>query len=240
MRIDLKFSSVLMLPLSLLLAGAASAVGLQPYTATYQVMRNGDALGRATVTLQQTPGGWDYASTTHGTSTMAMLAGADVSEHSTVRDSNGVLETRSYRYRLSTILKNRERSIDVDAASGRIRTRDKKGEQEFPMQAGVLDRQAVTLAIAQDLANGKRGALSYNVADSSHVDAQRYQVGREETVHVPAGALRTINVTRLRDSGGGRITTSWFGLDNGFVPVRIVQTEPSGEVLEMRLVSLRK
>ena len=233
-------SHALVLAIALLLSAAASAAGLQPYTATYEVARNGGALGNATVTLRQIPGGWDFDSTTRGTSGMARLAAADISEHSTVHDSNGVLETRSYRYRLSTIIKTRERSIDVDAASNRIFTHDKHGEQQFPMQPGVLDRQTVTLAIAQDLAMGKRGTLNYNVADSDHVGAQRYQVGKEETLRVPAGSLRTITVARVRDSGGGRTTTSWFGLDNGFVPVRIVQTEPSGEVLEMSLVSLRK
>ncbi len=225
---------------ALLMSAASAAAGLQPYTATYEVARNGGALGSATVTLRQIPGGWDFDSTTRGTSGMARLAAADVNEHSTVHEINGVLETRSYRYRLSSIIKTRERSIDVDAASGRIVTHDKKGEQQFPMQLGVLDRQSVTLAITQDLAAGKHGTLSYSVADSDHVGTERYQVGKEESVHVPAGTLRTITVARLRDSGAGRTTVSWFGLDNGFVPVRIVQTEPSGEVLEMSLVSLRR
>ncbi|MEO8742934.1 MAG: DUF3108 domain-containing protein, partial [Lysobacteraceae bacterium] len=171
---------------------------------------------------------------------VAALAAASVSEHSDVRDDHGMLETQRYRYRMSSLLKTRERSIEVNAASGNIIGIDKGRAQEFPMQPGVLDRQAVTLAIAQDLASGKRGTLTYNIADSKHVDAQRYQVGKEETVRVPAGAIRTINVTRLRDGDSGRTTVSWFGLDNGFVPVRIVQTEPNGDVEEMRLVSLRK
>ncbi len=239
MRI-VKISHALALAVALLLSAASFAGGLQPYSATYEVARNGGALGSATVTLRQIPGGWDFDSTTHGTSGMARLAAADVNEHSTVHASNGVLETRGYRYRLSTLFKTRERSIDVDAASGRIFTHDKKGDQQFPMQPGVLDRQSVTLAIAQDLATGKRGTLDYNVADSDHVGAQRYQVGKEETLRVPAGTIRTITVARVRDSSGGRTTVSWFGLDNGFVPVRIVQTEPSGEVLEMSLVSLRR
>lgn len=240
-----KISPALLLPVAsvlvaLVVSSPSHAAELQPYTATYAVARNGDAIGIATVTLRKIPGGWDYDSTTRGTSGMARLANADFNEHSNVRDNKGVLETRSYRYRLSSIIKTRERSIDVDAASGRIVTHDKKGDQEFPMQPGVLDRQAVTLAIAQDLAAGKHGTLHYNVADSDHIGSQRYQVGKEETTHVPAGSLRTITVARVRDSAGGRATVSWFGLDNGFVPVKIVQTEPNGEVLEMGLVALRK
>ena len=128
---------VLLLPFALLFAGAVHASGLQPYTATYDVARNGDAIGNATVTLQRTPDGWSYDSQTHGTHGMAALAAADVSEHSDVRDARGTLETQRYRYRLSTLLKSRERSIDVDAGAGRIVGVDKGREQEGPMQPGV-------------------------------------------------------------------------------------------------------
>ncbi len=236
-----KTCNALVIPLAMLLAGASQAAGLQAYTATYDVARNGSAIGNATVTLKQASGGWAYESQTRGTSGLARMAALDVNEHSDVRDNGGILETRSYRYRQSSLVSSRTRSIDVNAATGRIVSVDKKkGTQEFATQPGVLDRQSVTLGIANDLAAGKRGTLSYGVADASHVGTERYQVGKEQTINVPAGSIRTINVTRLRDSGGGRITTSWFGLDNGFVPVRIVQTEPGGETYEMTLVSLRK
>ena len=219
---------------------AASAAGLQPYTATYDVARNGDTIGTATATLRHTADGWSYDTQTRGTHGLAALAAADVNEHSDVRDDRGMLETQRYRYRMSTVFKSHERSIDVDAGSSSIVGVDKGREREFPMQPGVLDRQSVTLAIAQDLANGKRGTLTYEIADSKHVAAQRFQVGKESVARVPAGAIRTISVARVRDGGSGRTTVSWFGLDNGFVPVRIVQTEPNGDVEEMRMVSLQK
>ena len=238
MRID-SIKCAALLPF-LLLGGLAHAATLQPYVATYAVTRNGDTLGQATVTLKQTPGGWDFDSLTHGTSGLAALAAADVDEHSQVAVTAGILETRNYHYRLKSIVKSSERNIAVDPASKNIVISDKKHTQSFPMQPGILDQQSVTLAIAQDLANGKRSTLTYNVAGKDHVSVERYQVGKEQTVSVPAGPQRTVTVTRLRDNGGGRVTASWFGLDNGFVPVRVVQTEPNGEVLEMKLLSLKR
>jgi hypothetical protein len=224
----------------LFLGGIAHASGLQPYTAIYDVSRNGDTLGHATVTLKQIPGGWDYESLTHGTNGLAALAAADIDERSEINAHGGALEMRSYHYRLSTIVKSSERSLTVDPSGKRIASRDKKHDTQYPMQPGVLDQQSVTVAIAQDLANGKHGTLTYNVAGRNGVSAQRYQVGKEQTRPVPAGPQRAITVTRLRDSAGGRVTASWFGVDNGFVPVRIVQTEPNGEVFEMKLESLKK
>jgi len=244
MRIDtIKYATLLpwlLLPGLLLVGKTAQGAELKPYAAKYEVSRNGDIIGQATITLKRTPDGWDYESLTHGTSGLAAFAAADVNEHSTIGVNAGTLELRSYEYRLSTIVKSSRRSITVDTASNRVVVHDKKHDSEYPMQPGALDQQSVTVAIAQDLANGKHGTLSYNVAGRNEIGAQRYQVGKEQKVRVPAGSLRTVAVTRLRDSAGGRVTASWFGLDNGFVPVRIVQTEPNGEVFEMKLVSLQR
>lgn len=221
-------------------AGSTSATSLRPYTAIYEVSRNGDVAARATVTLQQSGDHWSLDSITTGTHGLAALAAADIREHSDFRDNGGQLETLGYRYVQKTILKSKERSISVDSAAGRIVSRDNKGEHEFPMQPGVLDHQSLSVAMAQDLAAGKRGTLSYSVVDKDALGIQRYRVGKQDTTRVPAGALRTINVVRMRESANGRVTASWLGLDNGFVPVRVVQTEPNGEVYEMRLVSLKR
>jgi hypothetical protein len=151
-----------------------------------------------------------------------------------------MLQIRSYHYHLSTLVKSTDRSIDVDPASHTILIRDKKHQQSFPMQPGLLDQNSVTLAIARDLANGKRGTLTYPVATRSAVEMQHYVVGKEQSLQVPAGSLRAIVVTRQRDTPNGRVTAYWFGLDNGFVPVRIVQNEPSGESWVASLVSLTR
>ncbi|HTA64445.1 MAG TPA: DUF3108 domain-containing protein [Xanthomonadaceae bacterium] len=226
------------LPFLLLLGGAAHAANLQPYVANYEMRRSGDALGDATFSLRQTPTGWEFDQATRGTHGMAALASADAKEQSELTVAKGVLQLSSYHYRLSTLVTSKENSIVVDPAGNRIVIRDKKHEHDFPMQPGVLDQNSVTLAIAQDLANGKRGTLSYPVATRNNVEVQRFQVGKEETVQVPAGAVRTVVVTRLRDTPNGRVTAYWFGLDNGFVPARIVQNEPNGDSWEASLVSL--
>ncbi len=235
-----KIASAAVLSGLMLVASGARAATLQAYTASYEVTRNGDTLGQATVTLKPSPGGWIYESLTHGTSGLAALAAADIDERSEISSNAGVLEMRGYHYRLATLLKSSERDISVDHAANRIVIRDKKHERAFPMQPGVIDQQSVTLAISQDLANGKRGTLIYNVAGKDHVGMQRYQVGKEQVVKVPAGSQRTLTVSRLRDSSGGRVTASWYGLDNGFVPVQIVQTEPNGETFEMKLLALKR
>ena len=55
---------------------------------------------------------------------------------------------------------------------------------------------------------------------------------------VPAGTLRAIKVERLREDSS-RTTVTWFGIDQGLIPVRILQSD-EGEGFELRLVSLQR
>lgn len=233
-----KFLAATLLALAVPCLPATAAATLKPFIANYQMARSGDVIGEATFSLRPAAGGWEYDQTTRGTHGVAALAAANVDESSLLQDNGTTLQLRSYRYRMSTLLKSSNRSVDVDPAANTIWIRDKKREARFPMQAGVLDQNSVTLAIARDLADGKRGTLSYPVATRSAVEMQRYVVGKEQMLTVPAGSLRTIVVTRRRDTPNGRVTAYWFGLDNGFVPVRIVQNEPNGESWQASLVSV--
>jgi hypothetical protein len=52
------------------------------------------------------------------------------------------------------------------------------------------------------------------------------------------GAIDAVRVDRVRDSGGGRSTQFWLSAEHGYVPVRMLQKEPDGESIEMRVVSI--
>jgi hypothetical protein len=47
-------------------------------------------------------------------------------------------------------------------------------------------------------------------------------------------------VERLRDDARGRSTTTWLGIEQDFLPVRMLQTEPDGDTFEMRLVEMTR
>jgi hypothetical protein len=232
---------ILALPFFLLAANLANAADLKPYTASYELVRNGDTIGNAVFTLKQTPAGWDYQSTSKGTHGTASLLGANVDEGTRVSVDAGRIELRDYHYRLSSLVKAKNETLVADSATHRIAYHDNKRDNDYPMQPGVVDKLSLTLAIAQDLANGKRGILNYPVAGRDRIDEQRFNVGKEESLTVPAGPQRAIVVSRLLDGAKQKSTTYWFGLDNGFVPVRIVFADDSkDETDELRLVSLRR
>ena len=221
-----------------LCAGAAVAQPA-PYTAEYEVLRNDKPLGQGTVTLAPQGETWLLSSVTRGTRGLANLAGVEIVEKSILQWRDGRPESLDYQYRQQAAWKTRERSVRIDIEHGRVTSREKDKVHEFVYSPYAIDRQVVALAMANDLARGKRGKLTYRVVDRDRFGPQTYRVGEAETVDTPAGQQRALRVQRVRNRSG-RVTTTWLGLDNGFVPVRVLQREPDGETFEMRLVSLQR
>ena len=218
----------------------ASAAAPHPYSATYEVRRNGDPLGTATVSFRVLPNGhYELNSNTIGTEGLASIAGAAVDERSVLSWNAGQLETVAYSYRQKLAWKTKERSIQVDAANGRIDSQDKDRHFSPEYQRGVLDRNAITVAIMTDLAAGKSGDLRYLVPDKDELLAQMYRTSAPGRLGTALGEQRVIRVERIRESANGRSTTLWMGQDKHFVPLRIEQKEPDGQSIEMRILSLR-
>jgi len=211
-----------------------------PYTARYEVRRNGDPMGEAVVTLRATGNGRsEFSSTTTGNRGLASIVGANISERSVLRWEAGAPETVSWNYSQKIAMNSRARSLSVDAAGKRMDLRDKDKRFTPPYQPGVIDRHAVTVALMKDLAAGRSGELRYAVPDKNEVQSWRFRTGGSEKLDTPRGPQRVLRVDRIRESGNGRSTTMWLAQDRGFVPVRVLQKEPDGETIEMRLTSLK-
>lgn len=222
-----------------LLAASGALAQPKPYTAEYDVLRNGKPLGRGTVTLVDEGETWHLTSVTRGTQGLASIAGVEIVEASTLRWRDGKPETIDYRYTQQAAWKTRERGVRVDAERGRILSREKDKSHDFDYRPYAIDRQVVALAMANDLARGStREKLTYRVVDRDRFGPQTYRVRGVETVQTPAGPQEAVRLERNRKNG--RSTTTWLGTRTGYVPVRVVQREPDGETYEMRLLSLRR
>ncbi len=218
---------------------AASAAAPPPYTAQYEVRRNGDRLGTATVSFRKLANGrFELVSDTVGTDGLAAIAGVAVNERSVLRWGDQP-ETVAYNYRQKMAWKSRERGLQVDAAAGRIDSTDKDNHYSPRYEAGVLDRNAVVVALMGDLAAGRNGELRYRIPDHDEMQTWVYRVGAAEQLDTPLGPQKVLRVERIRDTGNGRSTTLWMAPGRNFVPLRMLQKEPNGETIEMRITSLR-
>lgn len=231
----------LALSFALLLAPLAAQAALPaPYSASYEVRRNGETMGTATVVFRPLANGrHELHSHTVGNQGLAAIAGVDIDERSILRLAGAEFETVAYSYRQQVAWKNKARDINVDASAGRISSTDKDRSYSPPYKPGVLDRNAITVALMADIAAGKRGELQYLVPSKDELETWTYRSTGEEKLQTTLGSQRVIRVERIRETGNGRTTTLWLGADRGFVPLRMLQKEPDGETIEMRITSLR-
>jgi hypothetical protein len=223
-----------------LVPAAAFAGAPKPYTARYEVLRNGDRLGEATIRFVALPNGrYDFSTRTRGSGGLAAVLGVSVDERSILRWHDGRPETVAYNLSQKVGWKDKQRSLVVDAAAGRVTSTDKGQEIALPYAAGVLDRHAVSIALMQDLAAGRQGELDYTVAERRDVQQHHYRTAGNASVDTPMGTQQAIRVDRIRESGDGRSTQFWLSAQHGYVPVRMLQKEPDGESIEMRIISLQ-
>ena len=216
-----------------------SAYRAKAFTANYVVFRNGKDLGTATIKLADIGSGrWELTTKTIGTG-IAAIAGVEINERSLIRWNEGKPETIDYSFSQKAGWKDKQRRIVVNAKSQTIVSEDKEKTYSLKYQSGILDRHAITVAIMQDLSQGKRGDLTYPVADREELNTQLYRIIGNEKMDTALGSFNTVKVQRIRENSNGKATTLWLASDKQFIPLRIEQKEGNGDTIEMRIASLR-
>jgi Protein of unknown function (DUF3108) len=217
----------------------ASTYRAKSFTANYAVFRNGKDLGKATIKFADAGGGqWVLSTNTIGTG-IAAIAGVEVNERSSVRWNEGKPETVEYSFNQKAGWKDKQRSISVSAQNKTVLSQDKENTYRLKYLPGVLDRHAVTVAIMQDMLEGKRGDLSYSVADRDELGTHVYRVSGNEKMDTPLGSMNSVKIQRIREDANGKTTTLWLASDKQFIPLRIEQKESNGDVIEMRISNFR-
>jgi hypothetical protein len=217
-------------------AAAMEPVTSQPFSARYEVRRNGRVLGEANLTLARgSNDSWRFESETRGTRGIAAITGVTISERSTFQWRGLQPELIEYDYQQSVAMRRRERSLRIDAGRNAIISRQDDRSWELRFEDGVADRSAVVLGVIATVAAGQAD-LSFRVADRDDVETQRYRLAGREQVTVPAGSFEVIRVERIREKPG-RESDILLAPALGYLPASIQHREEDGESIEMRLVS---
>ncbi|MEO6688675.1 MAG: DUF3108 domain-containing protein, partial [Dokdonella sp.] len=213
-------------------ANAADAA-IKPFHADYATLRNGSELGRTTLDLSDNgDGSWTLRSETHGTAGMAKLAGVHIVETSRFRWKDGRPEALAYDFHQDAAFKQKIRHAGFDWKAGEVHVTEGDGDYRYPIAAGIIDRQAVTLALASDLTHGAT-SFDYKVAVKDRIEQMRYTRASSETLKVPAGEFATVLMQREGEPGSDRkrVARSWFAQSLGWMPVQIEQTEKKGDTV---------
>lgn len=215
-----------------LAAGAVHAAPSAPFTATYEVLRSGQRVGEASMSLQRDGDDWRFATVTHGNLGPAGLLGIDTTEISRFRRKDGAPEMLAYDFRLDSSLKKSRRHVEVDRSAQRVRVDDsRKGRSDYASEPALVDRHLLVLALGQSLARGDRRDVDLAVAVRDRVKHQTYRVGGEETVVVPAG--RFDDALRVERGDRDHDFVAWYAPAHYPVPLKVRY----GERMELRLAN---
>ncbi len=231
------FSSALLL-CSAVATAAPTSAPIKPFRAEYVAMRDGKALGETTIEWRANADGtYTLRTSTKGTSGLAKLAGLDVTEESTLRWRDGVPETTRYDFQQDAAFSSKERHAEIDWVNNQVDMKDNDTRASYDTVPGMIDRHAVVLALANDLAR-HRDTFEYKVAMKDGVEDFRYEKLPNATLKVPAGSYDTVALQRKR---GPRTSTTWFTEKSGWVPVQIEQFDAKKkETITLQLKTLKR
>lgn len=192
--------------------------GLQPFSARYQVIKDGKPIGASHFTLKQSNDGWHYQSITKGTSGLASLLGTRVEENTRFRLHDAKVELLQHDYLVHAAFYERNRSISVNWQTGAVRVEDSRdGKATYAAVPGLIDKHLLSLVLARKLQQNDR-LLQLPVAVHDRVRVERFRIAGEDRVKVPAGTYQATRVDRIDDHP----MSAWYAPDIP-IPVKLAQ-----------------
>lgn len=208
---------------------AAFAAQPTPFTATYQVSRQGEAMGEATITLKSLGNGeYEYSNQIHGTSGLAAMLGANSSDVTRFRWNNETPETETYNSKVSA-LKTKQRTMQVNWNTKQVSVDEGKGVTNYAAVPGLVDRNTMSLALGLALRNGNQN-VTLPVGVKQRVEQQQFKVQGTETVKVPAGSFQAERVTR---TDSDKHFDAWYVPKQYSLPVKLAQSDGGDLTLEL-------
>ncbi len=199
------------------MAGAACAATPQAFTAHYQVLKKGEAIGEATMQLRRAGSDWLFTTRTRGEHGLAGLLGMTTGESSRFRWHDGHPEVLSYDYRLDAGIKQRHRTVQVDWQKMRVRVRADGRDYQYPAVPALVERHLVSLTLGQELLSGK-SSMALPVAVKDRVETQHFRLDGDDDIKVPAGRM---HAQRVQRNDPGKHFTAWYVTQRYAVPVRM-------------------
>ncbi|EIM02512.1 hypothetical protein UU5_01147 [Rhodanobacter sp. 115] len=221
--------------LALATSAAFAATPPQPFTATYQVLRDGEAIGQATIQLKAVGDGqYEYSNDVKGTSGLAAMLGASSSETTRFRWTGGVPETLTYDYKMETAIKQKQRHLQADWSTHQVGVTDNGKHFSYATAPGMVDRNTLPLALGLALQDNKR-SVTLPVGVKQQIESQQFQVKGKETVKVPAGSFQAERVER---TDSDKSFDAWYAPRKYPVPVKLAQSD--GGNLTLQLIGYRQ
>jgi hypothetical protein len=220
---------------------APCATDFKPFTAEYDLYRNGKRLGTTVVELsREDTGTWVYELDSKARRGIIGLVGAGYEESTRWLKSGDRLMPLTFRRKQHVAFSNRSYEAHFDWTAKRAwgRARDREW-QVANLDGDTLDRLLVNLALVRDLRCGRQ-ELIYKVLEKGDLDTWRFNRRGKTTVTTPHGEFQTVKIAKHHDNPQ-RESLTWHAPALDWIAVRIEhQDDVDEDRFSMVLRSLKK
>lgn len=220
--------------LSSLTAHANDTPSVTPFKAIYTSEWDaGIALkGEVERSLTQTADGqWLFR-----TYASAMIA--SIEEKSTVTFNQSQVVPQNYHYKKIVLGKKKEAKLAFDWSAMSVNNDVDDKPWKMTISESTQDKLSYQLQMRLDLKAGKKGPLSYKIADGGRLKDYDFNIIGNEKIQSPMGEYDTIKVEMDRGPDASRETYIWYAPELDYMIVKLKQVEGDGKVYALQLKSM--
>lgn len=130
----------------------------------------------------------------------------------------------------------RKRTIDFDHAHGlaKFTINDERGE--LMLDGPAFDELSGYLVAKEQLTQGRTEAR-FDVVDRGEIREHYYRIVDRVMLETPLGRIEAVHLERIRGEESARKTEIWLAPEHDYLLLKLVQTEPDGDTIELSIRS---
>ena len=209
----------------------------QPYSATYQLLRNGDVGARIDASLEALGDGrFRYQLMSSNTRGMARIVGFKSREVSEFSWAAGRIQPLEYSSNVKMAFSRDAYTLDFNWAEQQVIYDGDKGRETLTLNAAVLDPLSAQQVLAHSMTQ-PGAAVDLPLIDENEIRTRRFEAGQLELRQTALGCLELLRVERIRKPDSKRSNWVWLAPELSGLPVIIGRDKTDGDLYEMQLVS---
>ncbi|HEY0960969.1 MAG TPA: DUF3108 domain-containing protein [Pseudomonadales bacterium] len=130
----------------------------------------------------------------------------------------------------------RKRTIDFDHAKGIAKFTINDDRGELMLDGPAFDELSGYLVAKEQLTQGKAEAR-FDVVDRGEIREHHYRIVNRVMLQTPLGRIKAVHLERIRGEDSARKTEIWLAPDHDYLLLKLVQTEPDGDTIELAIRS---
>ena len=206
---------------------------LHQYTASYDIISDGDRLGRASRTLRKDDKGWKLEISTKLKKWLLTLRS---NEFSRFRIVDNQLKTDEFYTSTKVSFKDpRIVQQHFDWKNQLEQGRKNKRKWELPLDELLYDRMSHFVKLRADLLSDSKD-FKYTVSYKGSRKSYEYVANGNEVLKTPMGNIETIRFDRV--SGDDSSFSIWLSPDYNYFPIKIAQVEQDKPDVTLALTKL--